>query len=158
MQKQKGLIIALSIVATELIGFAGTFFTIPSIQGWYTTINKPSFNPPNWIFGPVWTTLFLLIGISLGLVINLPKEARHKTKALIAFAVQLILNLGWSYVFFYLHRPGLALIEIGLLLLSIMVNIYYAGRDSKAAGWLLVPYLLWVGFASILNLAIWILN
>ena len=156
--KNKTLTYIFSIVAIQLIGYAGTLFTTPSIQGWYATLVKPSFNPPNWIFGPVWTTLFLLIGISLGMVLATPKDVKYRNSAIAAFVVQLLLNLGWSYLFFYLHRPGLAALEIVLLLASIGVNIYYASKIRKAAAWLLVPYLLWVSFATVLSITIWKIN
>lgn len=148
----------LSIIGVQLIGFSGSLLTTSSIKGWYTTIAKPSFNPPNWIFGPVWTLLFLLIGVSLGMVLNTPKETKYRKEALIAFAAQLILNVGWSYCFFYLQRPGLAVIEILILVVSIIANIYFAGKVNKTAGWLLVPYLLWVSFATFLNFTIWRIN
>lgn len=154
---RKYITFILSIIFTELVGFAGTFFTIPGIQGWYTQIAKPSFNPPSAVFGPVWTLLFLLIGISLALVLTTPKT-KQRTAALAAFGIQLALNLCWSFFFFYLHNPGLALIEIFVLLISIAANIYLAGKVSKPAAWLLAPYLAWVAFATILNFAIWKLN
>jgi translocator protein len=158
MQKHKALTYIFSVIAVQLVGIAGTFFTTPAIQGWYATIVKPAFNPPNWIFGPVWTILFLLIGISLGLVLTTPKENPYKTGALITFAVQLTLNLAWSYFFFYLHRPDLAAVEIVVLLAGITVNIYYTYQVRKPAAYLLVPYLLWVSFATVLSITIWRLN
>jgi translocator protein len=158
MQKYKVLTYIFSVIAVQLVGIAGTFFTRPAISGWYESIIKPEFNPPNWVFGPVWTTLFLLIGISLGLILTTPKSVRYRTAALISFGVQLGLNLAWSYFFFYLQRPDLAAIEILILLGSIAVNIYFAGKANKTAAYLLVPYILWVSFAAILNITIWRLN
>jgi translocator protein len=156
--RNKLFIYLFSIIGVQLVGFSGTFFTRPSIQSWYTIINKPSFNPPNWIFGPVWITLFLLIGTSLGKVLLAPKTERYRTLALIAYAVQLVLNLAWSYLFFYLHRLDLAAYEIVILLISIAVNIYYSSKVNKTAAWLLVPYSLWVSFATILSITIWKIN
>lgn len=145
------------VFLVEIIGITGTIFTSPSITTWYTTINKPSFNPPNWIFGPVWTLLFALIGISLAIV-WMKKDSLYRKPALIMFAIQLGLNVMWSYLFFDLHNPQLAFIEIVALWIAILFNIYYAYKVNKTAGLLLIPYILWVSFASILNFVIWQLN
>ena len=158
MQKSKIYSYSFSVPIVLMIGYAGTFFTTPSIPGWYATLTKPSFNPPNWIFGPVWTLLYLLIGISLGMVLSAPKVTKYRTAAIASFAVQLALNLLWSFTFFYLHRSSLAAVEILILLASIVVNIYYTDKVRKASARLLIPYLLWVSFATILSIAIWQLN
>ena len=158
MQKRKILTYVISIAVVQLVGFAGTLFTTPSIQSWYSTITKPSFNPPNWVFGPVWTILFILIGISLGAVWSTSNANPMRSVALKVFGVQLFLNLTWSFLFFYLHRPGLAVVEILILLASIAANIYYANKARRSAGWIMLPYFLWVSFATILNIAIWRLN
>jgi tryptophan-rich sensory protein len=154
----KILITLVSILISEGIGIIGSFFTTPSIGTWYKTLNKPSFNPPNWIFGPVWTTLFLLIGASLALVWLAPPGSPYKNAAITAFTVQLILNLAWSIIFFYYHSPLFAFYDIILLLVAIAINIYYAFIVNPIAGWLLLPYMLWVAFASVLNYNIWRLN
>jgi benzodiazapine receptor len=147
-----------SVVAVVAIGFAGTFFTTPSIGTWYAGITKPSFNPPAWVFGPVWTILFVMIGLSLGMVLNSARISKYRSVAIKIFIVQLVLNLAWSYLFFSLHRPDFSAIEILILFGMIGVNIYYASKVHKTAGWLLVPYIVWVGFAAVLNITIWSLN
>lgn len=142
-----------SIIICQLIGIIGSFFTISSVSTWYLTLNKPSFNPPGWIFGSVWTILYLLMGISLYLIWN----KKSKT-AIIFFVIQLFLNLSWSILFFGLKSPLLAFIEIILLWLAILLTIIITYKISKPAAYLLIPYILWVSFAIILNLFIVILN
>ncbi len=149
------LLICLLIPLT--IGGLSGFFTSSAISTWYVTLNKPSFNPPNFIFAPVWTTLFTLMGISLFVIWNSAKGFR-RNNALLIFAVQIVLNFIWSFLFFNFESPGLALIEITMLWCSILMMIIYFGRVSRLAAALQVPYLLWVSFASILNTAIWHLN
>lgn len=124
---------------------------------WYAALVKPSWNPPAWVFGPVWTLLYFCIGFSGWLVW---REAgwRSAAPAFLVYGLQLILNGAWSWLFFGLHRPGLALIEIVLLWLSILVTVILFARNSRPAAWLLLPYLCWVGFAAALNLALWLLN
>ena len=148
------LLIALAVPL--LIGFFGSFFTVSEIGSWYQTIRKPSWNPPNWIFGPVWTTLYVLMGISLFLIWR--SSASHKRIAIILFAIQLILNFFWSFIFFKQHQIGFAFAEILALWLMIILTILAFGRINKLAAWLLVPYISWVSFAVILNFAIWQLN
>ncbi|MFA5878183.1 MAG: TspO/MBR family protein [Candidatus Staskawiczbacteria bacterium] len=143
-----------SIVFCQAIGFAGAIFTMPAINSWYSTINKPSFNPPNWIFAPVWTILFLLMGISLYIIWKKGLD----TKAVIVFNSQLALNLLWSILFFGLKLPGLAFIDLILLLAAIFYTIVIFYKISKTAGLILLPYIVWVCFAGVLNLAIFILN
>ena len=145
------------IILCEGIGFLGTFFTIPSITTWYAGLNKPSFNPPNWIFGPVWTILYLLMGVSLFFVLG-KKLKKQKSPLLILFSVQLLLNFLWSVIFFGWHLPALALMDIVLLWISIALLIIDFWKFSKPASLMLAPYLLWVSFASILNLSVAILN
>lgn len=148
------LIIALAIPL--LIGFSGSFFTASEIGSWYQTIQKPLWNPPNWIFGPVWTTLYVLMGISLFLVWR--SSASQKRVAIILFTVQLVLNFFWSFIFFKHHQIGLAFAEILVLWLMILLTIFSFARINKLAAWLLVPYISWVSFAAILNFTIWQLN
>lgn len=146
-----------SILIPLIVGFAGSFFTSSSINTWYSTINKPSFNPPNWLFAPVWTLLFILIGISFYLVWN-KDFGNIKSWALLIYGANLALNLLWSLLFFGLRKPYLALIEIVILWFVILGNIIVFYRISRTAGLLLIPYLLWVTFASFLNYNIYILN
>jgi len=154
----KPIKLIISIVICLVVGNIGTLFTMPSIATWYATLNKPGFNPPNWIFAPVWTTLFILMGISLFLIWNNKIKSGNRKIFFVAFAVNLILNVLWSLIFFSLHLTGLAFIEVILLAISIIILILLSWKISKAAAWLLVPYLLWVCFASFLNYNIWILN
>ena len=132
-------------------GVLGSFFTISSIPTWYQTLNKPFFSPPNWIFGPVWTILYILMGYSLYLF-------WLKKKVPVVFWVQLALNTVWSIIFFGLKNPVLALVDIAALWLSIVLTIKAFSKINKLAGNLLYPYLIWVSFATILNLAIVLLN
>lgn len=152
------LILFSSIIICQLAGFIGSLFTTPSIPSWYAGINKPSFNPPNWVFAPVWTTLFLLMGISLYLVWRTGLNDKNVKIAIAVFVFQLVLNSLWSYLFFGLHSPFAAVIEIIFLWIAILASIILFFRISWVAGTLLIPYILWVSFASVLNFAIWRLN
>lgn len=148
------------MVATCLvIGYFSGIVTQSSITTWYPTIEKPSFNPPNWIFAPVWTALYIMMGIAAGLVWNLIESKREEVRsALIFFAIQLALNSLWSFLFFGLKNPLLAFIEIILLWLMIYETYNKFNKLNKIAGYLFIPYLLWVSFATILNGSIWWLN
>ena len=146
----------ISIVICQLAGFLGSIFNIASIPTWYVSLKKPIFNPPNWVFGPVWTILFLLMGISLYLVWS--KGFEKNKIALYLFIAQFILNILWSALFFGLRLPLAAFIEIILLWLAILATIITFYRISSAAGLILIPYLLWVSFAAVLNFSIWMLN
>ncbi len=152
------LILFSSIIICQLAGFIGSLFTTSSIPRWYANINKPSFNPPNWVFAPVWTTLYLIMGISLFLVWRTGLNEKEVKIAVAVFAFQLALNALWSFLFFGLESPFSAFIEIIFLWASILVSIILFLRISRIAGYLLIPYLLWVSFASVLNFAIWRLN
>ncbi len=145
----------IALLVPLAVGGIGSLVTISEIPNWYTTIAKPNLNPPNWLFGPVWTLLYVLMGISLFLIWR-QHRARHK--AYIVFAVQLLLNLAWSVVFFGFHQLWLAFIVIVALALAIVVTIKAFLPLSRAAALLLAPYLAWVIFASSLNLSIAILN
>ncbi len=140
------------------IGALGGYFTFESVRTWYTTLNKPSFNPPNGVFGPVWTTLYLLMGISSYRVWKKRNLVSGYNWALGIYILQLILNLMWSYLFFYQHQIGFALVEIGILLLTIITTAFLFYRIDKVAGLLFIPYILWVSFASYLTYSIYILN
>ena len=150
--------LTVAIIGSELAGIVGSVFTAPSITTWYTTLTKPSFNPPSWVFGPVWTTLFALMGIAAFLVWKKGFEHKNVRIALWVFISQLILNTLWSIIFFGLHSPGAAFIEIIFLWLSIVTMIALFYKISKAAAYLIIPYILWVSFAAFLNYSIWILN
>lgn len=145
------------ILLTMSIGGLSGFATVAGVNGWYRTLNKPSFNPPNYLFGPVWSLLYLLMGISLYLIYK-SEQSTARTKALRAFAVQLILNFFWSIIFFRLHAVGIALLEIVLMWLAILAMIIISYRVNKPAALLQIPYICWVSFASVLNAAIYHLN
>lgn len=147
----------ISIAIPQAVGAVAGFLTASSVQGWFSTIIKPSFNPPNWVFAPAWTTLYLLMGIAFFLIWKLPASPLRK-KAMIIYFIQLTLNFLWSFGFFYLHKPGLALINIAALWVMIIITMIAFGKLSKTAAWLLLPYLLWVSFATALNFSIWQLN
>ncbi len=157
MMKQP-LKLVLSIGVCLMAGVVGSVFNIAAIPTWYTTINKPFFNPPNWVFGPVWTTLFILMGISLYLVWREGSKKKEVRKGLGLFRFQLLLNVLWSGLFFGLRSPALGFIGIVALWVMIFLTIKQFNKVSKEAAWLLIPYIAWVSFASILNLSIWALN
>jgi benzodiazapine receptor len=147
----------LSLIIPLAVGGISGFFTVSAIPGWYQTIQKPSWNPPNWVFGPVWTTLYVLMGIAMYLIWTQPRtEQRQRT--LYLNAAQLILNFFWSLIFFNLHAIGWALIEIIILWVVIVQTMFAYDRIYKPAAWLLLPYIVWVTFATILNGTIWWLN
>lgn len=135
----------------------GSLATSAKIPTWYATLAKPAWNPPNWLFAPVWTTLFILMGVAAWMVWLRRGQAGARA-ALGLFAVQLVLNTLWSFVFFAAENPGLAMVEIVVLWLAIAATIWTFRGISMGAAWLLAPYLAWVSFASCLNFAIWRLN
>ncbi|WP_026348400.1 TspO/MBR family protein [Eudoraea adriatica] len=156
--KKKLTYIAISVAICLLIGFLSGFATQSSVGDWYVSLNKPSFNPPNWIFGPVWTLLYILMGIAAGIV--WAKGFYHiwvKT-ALYNFGFQLLFNALWSVVFFGFKNPFWALLVILFLLALILVTIKWFNVVSRTAAYLLIPYFLWVCFATILNYKIWEMN
>jgi benzodiazapine receptor len=139
---------------------AGGAITATSVGGWYQTLAKPAFNPPDWVFGPVWTLLYAMIAVAGWRVWRLRGWTANGAlnPALLAWAVQLGLNLGWSFVFFGARMIGAALVEIGMLLAAIAVTARLFWRIERAAAWLLAPYAAWVAFATLLNAALWRLN
>ncbi|QEM02371.1 tryptophan-rich sensory protein [Mucilaginibacter rubeus] len=148
----------ISLLIVLFIGFVASLVTRPEIAGWYSTLKKPSFNPPPWLFAPVWTAIYIMIATAAYLVW---KHRSRKPVYIIArsiYFIQLILNFSWSIVFFGMHQIAAAAVVIILLWLSIVVNINWFNKFSRTASWLLVPYLLWVSFASILNMSIYFLN
>ena len=147
----------LSLVISLSAGFLGALFTTPAVQSWYLTINRPVWIPPSWLFGPVWTSLFIMMGVALYLVWS-TKMSNKVRMSLKLFATQLVLNVLWSVFFFGLGNFWLAFGEILVLWIFILVTIVSFGKVSKMAGWLMVPYLLWVTFASYLNFTIASLN
>jgi benzodiazapine receptor len=147
-----------SILICQLAGFIGSIFTAPAIPNWYAQLKKPSFTPPSWLFAPAWITLFFLMGISLYLIWNRGLERGEVKTALFIFTIQLILNILWSFLFFGLKSPLLGLVDIVLLWFAILVTILSFYRISPKAAFLLIPYILWVSFATLLNFSIWQLN
>ncbi len=147
------------IVTCIAVGYLSSELTREGVQTWYTTIEKPSFNPPNWVFAPVWSALYVMMGLAAGLVWDRIDSQRPVVKkALTFFWVQLALNALWSYLFFGLHNPLLALIEIVLLWLMIYETFVQFGKVNKVASYLILPYLAWVTFATVLTASIWWLN
>ena len=156
---QKILRIIVVLMTCLVVGYLSGMVTRDSITTWYPTLVKPSFNPPNWIFAPVWTILYIMMGVAGGMVWNrMEQDAESVKKAFMFFIIQLALNAIWSLLFFYLHNPFLSLIEIVLLWLLIFETYTQFKKIDKVAGMLLIPYLAWVSFAMVLNGSIWWLN
>ena len=155
---KKILQLIVSVLICQSAGLIGSFFTTPAIPTWYATLQKPSFSPPNWIFAPVWLTLYILMGIALFLVWQKRGEHKSAKPAIILFLVHLVLNAIWSILFFGLQNPLLALIDIAILWLMIVILTYQFWQIKRPAAYLLLPYLAWVTFAMILNFTIWQLN
>ncbi len=147
-----------SLLVPLAVGGIAGWLTVPEIPGWYAGLNKPSFNPPNYLFGPVWTSLYALMGIAFFLVWKADADPGLKKTAMLLFAVQLVLNFFWSLIFFNAHQIGWALVEIIAMWLLILLTIFAFGKISSLAAWLLVPYICWVSFAMLLNAALWKLN
>jgi len=158
MKKNDYLKLFSAVLVSELAGIIGSLFTTPSIPSWYASLSKPSFNPPSWVFGPVWTILYALMGIAAFLVWRKGLDRKDVKIALGIFLGQLVLNSLWSIIFFGYQNPGAAFIEIIFLWLAIIATMYVFSKISKPAAWLLLPYILWVTFASFLNYSIWRLN
>ncbi len=156
--KKKIIYIAISVSICLLIGFLSGFATQSSVTDWYVTLNKPSFNPPNWIFAPVWTVLYVMMGVAAGLVWSKGFHHIWVKTALYHFGFQLLFNALWSIVFFGFKNPFWGLLVILTLLVFILFTIKWFKVVNKTASYLLIPYLLWVCFATILNYKIWELN
>lgn len=146
-----------SIALTVGLGAGSGYFTVKEIPTWYAGLVKPSFNPPNYLFGPVWTILYILMGISLFLIWKQPPSPQRK-KAITIYLIQFALNLAWSFIFFNQHQIFLAFLEIVAMWICILLTIIAFSKFSKLAAWLLVPYISWVSFAAFLNYHIWLLN
>ncbi len=153
----KVLLAASLIAICELVGFLSSLSMRESVALWYPVLVKPSFNPPAWLFGPVWTVLYATMGLALYFVIA-KQTSLGKTSAVVAFVVQLLLNSLWSPAFFGMRSPELGLVVILLLVFAIIVTTALFFRISRTAGALMIPYLAWVGFATVLNAAIALLN
>lgn len=148
----------ISILIAQLAGIIGSIFTSSSVSTWYQSLIKPDFTPPSWIFAPVWIILYLLMGIALYLIWSKGFKNKHVRIAIYVFITQLILNSLWSFLFFGLKSPLYAFIEIIILWVIILINVILFYRISKISAYLLLPYILWVTFASVLNFTILLLN
>jgi len=135
----------------------GGYFTFISVETWYQTLNKPSFNPPDWVFGPIWTILYIFMGISIWLIIK-KEPSKTRTIGIRIFWLQLFFNIFWTYLFFRIQKIGISFIEIIFLFFLIFINIIYFFKVDKIASYLLIPYLFWVMYASLLTYNIWVLN
>ena len=154
MRKISSLVVF--VVVCYAAAAIGGLATAGSVSGWFQTLNRPSFQPPDWLFGPVWTVLYGLMSVAAWLVYL--KTGRVRSTPMMLFVIQLALNVAWSIIFFGLHRPGLAVLDIIALLLAIIATTVAFWRVSVAAGVLMLPYLAWVLFASALNMSLWRLN
>ena len=148
----------ISILVAQAAGLIGALFTTPNINPWYTGLVKPALNPPSWIFAPVWTTLYVMMGVALHFAWSRHAEKRRRTLWIRLFLAQLVVNALWSFVFFGQHLLLPALGVIVLLWVMILTLIVLARRFDVHVAYLLIPYLAWVSFASYLNFAIWSLN
>ncbi len=153
---KKGAKLSVSILLPLIIGGISGYYTASNIQSWYVTLIKPSFNPPNYLFGPVWTSLYIIMGISFYMIWSSTKSNKNKLIGIYLF--QLVLNFLWSFIFFKYHAIGIAAIEIVFLWLSILTMIMMFYKNNKWAALINIPYLLWVSFASVLNISIYLLN
>jgi len=147
-----------SVAVCQAAGIVGSVFTAPAITTWYAQLIKPEFNPPSWLFAPVWIILYTLMGVSLYLILKEDMSDKKIRFAVSIFAVQLTLNAAWSFLFFGLKNLFLAFLEILILWAAVIITIRSFYSISRTAGLLLLPYILWVSFAAVLNFSIWILN
>jgi len=157
MDKTKFFKLIVSLILPIGLGSLAGIFTAKAIPEWFDTLAKPSFNPPSYLFGPVWTALYILMGISMFLIWNTPKTELRQ-KALVVFGVQLFFNFWWSILFFSFHAIFLAVIDILVMWLLIIYMIVLFKKIKPIAAYLQIPYLLWVTFATVLNFSIWYLN
>jgi benzodiazapine receptor len=150
--------LVISLILCQLAGIMGSISTKPAISSWYVALKKPFFTPPAWVFTPVWIVLYILMGFAAFLIWRTGWQQRQSQSALILFGIQLILSALWSFMFFGLRSPLAGFIEISILSVAVLLTIQSFLRISRIAGFLLIPYFLWVAMASGLNLSIWVLN
>jgi translocator protein len=155
---RNAVMLVISVGVCLLIGFISGRLTAGETETWYPTLKKPEWNPPNWVFFPVWTTLYVLMGIALFLVWKRPEESKAKQLALSLFGIQLFLNFCWSIIFFTFHAIEWALVDIVMLWMAILLTIGSFFSMSRVAAWFLWPYAFWVTFAAVLNYSIVMLN
>jgi translocator protein len=154
----KRLLLLFCILLPLAIGGLSGYLTTANIPTWYASLTKPSFNPPNYLFGPVWTLLYFMMGYALYLITQAQVDKAAKNKAYIYWGIQMILNFLWSILFFHFHQIDIALVEIVVLWASILLTILSFAKINKRAAWLMVPYIAWVSFATLLNASIYLLN
>jgi translocator protein len=157
MKKIQLIKLLVSLIMPLGLGTVAGIFTATALPEWYATLNQPSFNPPNWIFGPVWSTLYILMGFSLFLIWE-GDASKERNRAILIFLLQMTLNIGWSFIFFNFHMIGLALVDIILLWISIVIMLVLFYRIKPLASAINIPYLLWVTFATLLNTSYYFLN
>lgn len=150
--------LVVSVFVSLMAGVVGSAYTAPAIDSWYKDLNKPSFNPPSWVFAPVWTILYLVMGVAAFLVWREGLQNKAVRIGLGLFIFQLVLNTLWSFIFFGQQNPLAGFIEILVLWVAIAATIYFFYRVNPVAAYLMIPYILWVTFAAILNFSIWQLN
>jgi len=158
MKRKNVFKLVIAIFICQLAGAIGSIFTVSAIAGWYSGLAKPALNPPNWLFGPAWITLYTLMGIAAFLVWKKGLDKKEIKTALEIFILQLLLNAIWSVIFFGWQNPAWAFANIILLWLAILWTIMVFYKISKPAVYLLLPYIIWVSFAAYLNYSIWLLN
>ncbi|MDE1869128.1 MAG: tryptophan-rich sensory protein [Candidatus Micrarchaeota archaeon] len=158
MKTRNILTLLSAIILCEAVGATGSLFTISSISTWYLALNKPAFTPPNWAFAPVWTSLYLLMGVSLYIILSKRTKKDSQAVQISAFGIQLALNLLWSLVFFGLRSTVGGFVVIVALLAAIAATMLAFWKASRAASLILTPYLAWVAIAASLNLYVWLLN
>lgn len=157
MTKQNIAKLVVALLLPLSVGAVAGMFTSQAVPTWYASLNRPSFNPPNWVFGPVWTSIYILLGMSFFLIWK-ENPSKQRNFAIIVFSIQMLFNFAWSFIFFYFNMIGAALIEIILLWISIVAMIYLFYKIKPIAAYLNIPYLLWVSFATILNAGYYFLN
>jgi translocator protein len=148
----------ISIATPQVVGITSSLFNETGEGSWYRSIAKPDWNPPGWVFAPVWTSLYVLMGIAFYIIWKSNATSGVKNRAMSFWIIQLVLNFFWTFIFFGQEQIGLALIEMTLLWLAILFTIFSFSKISKLSAWLMVPYISWVSFAWILNYTIWQLN
>ena len=157
MSRSNIIKLVVSLLLPLSVGAVAGMFTSQAVPTWYASLNRPSFNPPNWVFGPVWTSLYILLGISFYLIWK-ENPSKYRNLAIKVFSIQILLNFLWSFIFFYFNLIGVALLEIILLWTSIVAMIYLFYKIKPIAAYLNIPYFLWVSFATILNSGYYFLN
>ncbi|MCE5239034.1 tryptophan-rich sensory protein [bacterium] len=154
---RSALVLALLLLVVGAVGAGGSYFTASSVGTWYAQLHKPAYTPPSWLFAPVWTLLYLFMAVAMWLVWRQEEaeEVAQVTPPQVMWVAQLVLNLGWSVIFFGLREPGLALVEVILLWSAVLATTFVFFQVSRSAGLLMAPYLLWLTFAAVLNFGIW---